>query len=124
MNAKVKNAWEWTKEHKKEVALGACAVVVTACGVILFKNRQHSVDIKQAFKSVSDWRPEKLETDLGVGKLDDAMRYPDGMVELWMDDIPLKDMGTLGDAIAAEIPDVPGDSTVWALLAVKPNNVE
>lgn len=126
MNEKIKNAWEWTKEHKSEIGIAVCATAATVCGVILFKNHKHSVDIPQAFKSVEDnWRPERLKiVDLGVGKLDDAMRYPDGTVELWMDNIPLADMGTLGDAITAQIPGIPGDNNVWALLSVKPSIVE
>lgn len=123
MNKKIRNAWEWTKEHKGEIIVAVGASVITACGVVLFKNHKESVAIRKALSTVKDssW-PEKLNIlDLGVGKLDDAMRYQDGTVELWLDNIPLYDMGTLGDAITAQIPGIPGDNNVWALLSVKPN---
>ena len=129
MNEKIKKAWEWTKEHKKEIALGACAAVVTACGIVLVKNSRYDTEIKSmlddAKNASKNWRPEKLNvSDLGVGKLDDVMRYPNGVVELMVDNIPLYDMGALGDAIASEIPDIPGDNNVWALVSIKPNVVE
>ena len=123
MNKTIKNAWEWTKEHEKEIIIATCAGVAAICGVILFKNSKNPAvtAIKKAFSS--EWRPEKLNIlDLGVGKLGDAMKYPDGTVELWLDDVPLADMGALGDAITDQISDISGNNGVWALLSVKPNN--
>lgn len=126
MNEKIMNAWEWAKEHKSEIIVAGCAAIVGGCGVVLYKNRQASLAIKKALSTVKDdWKPEKLDIlDLGVGKLDDAMKYPDGTVELWLDNIPLKDMGALGDAITAQIDGIPGDNNVWALLSVKPKITE
>ena len=126
MNEKINKVKVWIEEHKREIVIAAGAAVVTVGGIILFKNHKEATNVVEALtKSSNDWRPEKLNiTDLGVGELGDAMRYSNGTVELWLDNIPLNDMGTLGDAIAAQIPDIPGDNNVWALLSVKPNVVE
>lgn len=125
MKETIKNAWEWIKEHKKEIAIAACTGVMAIGGTILFKNCKEAAAIRKALSTVKDCaRPEKVNIiDLGVGKLDDALRYSDGTVELWLDNVPLADMGTLGDAITAQIPGIPGDNNVWALLSVKPNSI-
>ena len=122
MNEKIMNAWEWVKDHKSEVAIAGCAAIVGGCGVVLYKNRQASLAIMKTFSTINDiTRPDKIDIlDLGVGKLDGAMRYSDGTVELLLDNIPLKDMGALGDAITTQIDGIPGDNNVWALLSVKP----
>ena len=123
MKEKIKNAWEWTKDHKKQIGL---AVATTVCGVGLWKNRNHltfmnAVQNIDKPKEIDIW-PKKLDLiDLGIGALDDAMRYKDGSVVLWMDQIPLSDMGNLGEAICDNIPDLPGNSSVCALMCVKPN---
>jgi hypothetical protein len=121
MNEKIMNAWEWVKDHKSEVAIAGCAAIIGGCGVVLYKNRQASLAIRKTIDAYKSHRPEKIEIiDLGLGKLEDAIKYPNGTVELWLDDIPLKDMGALGDAITAQIDGIPGDNNVWALLSVKP----
>lgn len=124
MNETIKTARKWIKEHKKEITITLCVGVTTICGVILFKNSKKPavMDVKKTFED--ELWPEKLNIpDLGIGKLDDIMKYPNGTVELWLDNIPLADLGNLGDAIADQIPDIPGDNNVWALLSVKPNNI-
>ena len=123
MNKKIENAWEWIKEHKGEILIATGATVITACGIGLHNKHRANVMIRKALSTSKDCiYPEKLNIlDLGIGKLDDAMRYSDGTVELWLDNIPLYDMGALGDAITAQIPGIPGDNNVWALLSVKPN---
>lgn len=123
MNEKIKKVWEWTKDHQREIVIAACTGVVAIGGTILFKNRKEAAIIQKALSTVKDCdRPETVNIiDLGVGKLDDALRYSNGAVELWLDDIPLADLGTLGDAITTQIDGIPGDNKVWALLSVKPN---
>lgn len=125
MNEKIMNAWEWVKDHKSEIAIAGCAAIVGGCGVVLYKNRQASLAIRKTIDAYKSHQPEKINiSDLGLGKLDDAIKYPNGTVELWLDDIPLKNMGALGDAITAQIEGIPGDNNVWALLSVKPKVVE
>ena len=123
MNEKMKNAWEYIKEHKVQIGIAALA---TVGGVIWWKNRSH-LTLMNVAQNID--KPEKLDiwpkkldvADLGIGALDDAMRYKDGSVELWMDQISLSDMGALGEAIGNNIPDLPENSSVWALMCVKPN---
>jgi hypothetical protein len=125
MNEKIMNAWEWVKDHKSEIAIAGCAAIIGGCGVVLCKNRQASLAIRKTIDAYKSHQPEKIDiSDLGLGKLEDAIKYPNGTVELWLDDIPLKNMGALGDAITAQIDGIPGDNNVWALLSVKPKVIE
>lgn len=127
MNKKIEKAWEWIKEHKKEIGIGALGVAATIAGVIVFKKQidpetvMNRIKYANTPKKVSIW-PKKLDIiDLGVGALDDAMVYEDGIVELWMDQIPLSDMGDLGEAILGNIPDLDPNASVWALMSINPN---
>lgn len=117
MNEKIKSVWNFIKERKEEIAVTAItAVVMTVSGVILFKSAStKSGDYIPHFTLP---KPEKILPDLGVGEVSDVIRYDDGMVELWMDHIPLSYMGKLGEVIRAEFPDIPDNFETWALLNI------
>jgi hypothetical protein len=120
MNEKIKNAWEFVKEHKKEFAIAAVTVIG---GVILIK----SVSKPECTKNIGHFtihKPEKNLPDLGVGVVGDVIQYDDAVTEIWMDHIPLSDMGKLGEAIRENFPDIPDDYETWALLNIhEPNKV-
>lgn len=130
MKKKIKNAWEWTKEHKKEIGLGALAVITTVGGVVLFKkfnNPANGCIVEHKIAKVSDvWSKQLYINDIGVGALDDAKLYEQGCIELWMDDIPLTAMGELGETIWEHFENegITKDSEVWALLDVSPKRSE
>ena len=123
MNQKIKNAWEWIKDHKVVVIeLGVCAVAAIIGGIVLHNEIKHVNLVKYIKDSTPDFKPpENLNiSDIGVGEIDGVFRYNDGIVELWLDKIPLTDMGKLGEAIADKIPDIPANPNAWALLSIKP----
>lgn len=128
MNEKIKKIKVWMEEHKKEIVITAGAAVMTVGGIILFKNHKYVADIKKALTSSGKWRPEQLYLeDVGIGRVDNALLYPNGCIEMMMDDIPLSDMGELGDTLFDHFNPTNGvskDSKVWALLSIKPNVVD
>lgn len=126
MNKKIENAWEWVKDHKLEIGISAlCVATTVVCGVVIKKQLDPEVimnNIKKANqpKKMSIW-PKKLDiVDLGVGALDDAMVYENGVVELWMDQIQLSDMGALGESLREHFPEL-SDASVWTLMSINPN---
>ena len=131
MNGKTKNIKAWLNEHKKEIGIGALAVITTVGSVILFKKFGVSANNMSSAKSISTgktnvWPKQLYITDIGVGIIDDAQLYQPGHIELWMDDIPLTEMGELGESIIDhfECEGITKDSEVWALLSVRPKRVE
>ena len=126
MKNKMENMRNWIEEHKVEIGIGTlCVATTVVCGILIKKQLDPEVimnNIKKANqpKKMSVW-PKKLDiVDLGVGALDDAMVYDNGVVELWMDQIPLSDMGALGESLRDHFPEL-SDASVWALMSINPN---
>lgn len=112
MNEKIKNAWEFIKGHKKVIAGTAITVIG---GVVLFKSLPKNKCTEHVVH-LTNPKPEKILPDFGVGVVQDVLQYEDHITEIWMDHIPLADMGKLGEAIRDNIPDIPENYEVWALL--------
>lgn len=131
MNEKINRVQEWIKEHKKEIGIGALAVITTVGGVVLFKKFGVSANTMSDVKNVDSskanvWPKQLYISDIGVGFIDDAQFYQPGHIELWMDDIPLTEMGELGESIIDHFVNegITKDSEVWALLSVRPKRIE
>ena len=118
MNNKMKNAWEFVKENKKKIIFGAAAVVG---GFILFKTGAKYVKIAKAITPLPN--PEGFTPEIGVGEVVDFARYDSGSVDLWMDKIPLADMGKLGEEIVEKVPDLPENPIVWSVMNIRPDEV-
>lgn len=131
MNNKIKNVKVWIEEHKKEIGIGALAVITTVGGVVLFKKfgipANAMGDAKSTCTNKTNVWPKQLYiSDIGVGFVDDAQFYQPGHIELWMDDIPLTEMGELGESIIDHFYNegITKESEVWALLSVRPKRIE
>ena len=120
MNDKVKNAWVWVKDHKTEIAITS---MIAVCGVILHKTNEHANQVKNFLSGLGTGTKtfKYLDiSDIGIGTVDTVVRHKDGMIELWMDNVPLTDMGKLGEAISEKIPDLPANPIARILLTIKP----
>ena len=114
MKEKLNGAWEWIKDHKKEIAITAATVVG---GVVLYKT---GVKFKQAMKDTLPLpNPDKFIPEFSEGECTDFARYNDGAVELWLDNMPLSMFGELGEEIYDQIPDMPENPVVWALINIR-----
>lgn len=111
---KVKEFWN---EHKKEIVLTAAAVVG---GIVLVKTGAKYVKFVKSNAALPN--PEGFIPAIDVGVVGDYARYERGDVELWMDNMPLADMGKLGEEIAEKVPDLPENPIVWALLNIRPGD--
>lgn len=113
---KVKN---WVKDHKWEI-IGAAALVAGAFGVGYVLQRNASAKTVTIDIPANPLKPEHLKvTDWAVGKLDDIMKYDNGAYELWMDEVPIEDMGKLGEEILNNC--TTQGRTAWILLEVHPD---
>lgn len=123
-NTKMKNAWEWIKEHKLQIGIAAATMVG---GVALYKaTKSLPKAIEAVQKTVPDVKPEYILPDIGIGTVEEYATYADGTaLEFWMDDIPLSAMGELGEKIMANSPDpIPENATVWAILNIRQGEAE
>ena len=110
--------FEWIKEHKMELLIAAGTVALG--GICLYKCSNTKSKIELGTSSKPSIGPKKIPlTCFGVGACDDALKYNDGTVELWLDNINLDQMGDLGDEIANCIPELPENPNVWALLCIR-----
>ena len=121
MNKKIEKVWVFVKEHKKEILIGSGIAILGGFG--LYKATRYKPSCKcsigkSLLESVNDCR-ETITPDLGVGTLGDAFKYDGGTIELWMDNLNIEDLGKLGEGIVNNIPDVPKDAKVWALLDIR-----
>lgn len=111
---------EYVKNHKKEILISACVVIGGAVLYKVCKTNPIAVTNAVEFEPVKCRWPEHFEVPgFSVGKLDDALRYQDGMVELWADGIDLDNMGKLGEEIHDLISDLPEHPDVWALMCIR-----
>lgn len=119
---KMKKAWTYVKEHKKEILIG---VGVTVSGVVLYKvcktePRITDIDIDKTISGVMggvDMKHLEIQ-DFGVGCLTDVMRYESGSTELWLTNVEIGKIGELGEEIASKIPDIPENAHIWMLMNI------
>lgn len=127
MKAKMNKVWNWAKEHKDEIIMASGTVVLTGIGIYCCL-KMPGQNAKSAFEDIADQlecevsKPEKIAPMLGVGKLEEALRYDDGVIELWMDKLKMEDIGKLGEGIVDNIPNVPENAEVWILMNIRERN--
>lgn len=115
-------AIEWIKEHKKDILVTGITAVVGGLGLYyISKKMPKCKNIGSATESLTDtFKSEILNViDIGVGALDDAVKYNNGTVELWLDNLRIDELGDLGEAITNNVPDLPENANVWALLCIR-----
>lgn len=122
MNDKIKNALEWVKDHKVEIACGAVTIV---CGAVFVKACKESRAMLKALEATKPMpNPEKFIPDIDIGVVTDYGKYAEGTVtELWMDHIPLDKMGALATEIREKVPGIPENAIVWTILNIRPDEV-
>jgi hypothetical protein len=116
------NAIEWIKEHKWKILIAGSSIVLGGLGLYaISKKAGYKISVEQSLDTKTNiFKAERLNViDLGVGALDDAIRYNDGTVELWLDNIRLDELGQLGEGINDNIPGLPENANVWALLCIR-----
>ena len=119
MEKKPNKVKEWLQENKEELCMaayvGATFAVGIGCGYLFGK-------MPKAKSITIDDNPvdamKRILPVFNVGKLEEAIRYSDGTVELWADKIQLSDLGNLGAEIAERITDLPENPSVWALMCI------
>lgn len=104
MKEKIKNAWNWTKEHKTEIAATAVVLIGSA---VLWKCHMHKKDILTGIVEV----PELPTVELAKGVSDF-----DGTLLQVNDTYALSDLGKLGKQIREFAPSVPDEIYIWGLL--------
>lgn len=115
---KLKKAWEWTVDHNSEI-IGISLPIIS--GVVLFALAKHVA--KSATVSNHVEHEYCLMPKLGGGKCSDIKIYSNGGVELWLDELKLSEMGTLGEDIMNHVNNIsplPENAKVWALLTIYP----
>lgn len=126
MNEKIKNKFEWVKNHKKGVIIAGLATVGTVVGGIFLYKNNYYVNVG---KFIDNWGSARKVADkvtvsaLGTCKVNDIIRYETGTIEMFLDNIPLAEMGKLGEDIIEKIPNLPDNANVWALLSIKDGNI-
>lgn len=109
--------FEWIKEHKTEILIATGTIVLGGLCVYGVSKKTPKVD-STSTKIFAG--PEHLKlTGFDVGVCDDVLKYNDGSVELWLDNVKLEQIGELGGEITKRIPELPENSNVWALLCIR-----
>lgn len=110
---------EWIKEHKTEILIvTGTAVLGGLCVYGVTKKKTPKVDTSALTNAFV--KPEHLKLEgFDVGVCDDVLKYNDGGVELWLDNIKLEQMGDLGGEIMKRVTDLPENPNVWALLCIR-----
>ena len=109
--------FEWIKEHKTAILVTAGTVALG--GLCLYGVSKKTPKLDTASKSTFVM-PKRLPlTGFDVGVCDDVIKYDNGTVELWLDNVNLEQMGDLGDEIMNRIPELPENPNVWALLSIR-----
>jgi hypothetical protein len=120
MKDKLQKAKDYVKEHKKEILIvSGLAIIGVVAGVGLNKvSKNGSHDLTDVLNTISG--QEHTKPDLGVGITEDVVRYEDnGLIELWLDNLKLSDIGKLGEGITENISDVPENAKIWALMSIQ-----
>lgn len=121
MKEKLNKAKEYAKEHLGEILIvtGATSIAIIG-GVSAYKacKKVPSIDISDI--KFEENNITKIFPDLGVGVVEDAMRYTDDRktVELWLNDLSISDLGKLGDGIKNGIKDIPENAKAWVLINI------
>lgn len=101
----IKNAWNWVKEHKKEIAIAGAISVVSAVGGIVLYKKFGRIDV------ANDWQLPKL--NISDVDIDSNVRRHDGAIEVFIyEDFPLAAMGKFGEYLAENIPYLPDNPKV------------
>ena len=114
---------EWIKEHKVEILAATGVAVLGGLCVYGVSKKKPKIDMS-ALNNICIG-PEHLKLDgFDVGVCDDVLKYDDGCVELWLDNVKLEQMGDLGGEIVKRVTDLPENPNVWALLCVRKDRVQ
>ena len=108
--------FEWIKEHKTEILIASATVVLG--GLCIYGVSKKTPKLEREVANTFVPKHLKLE-DFNVGACDDALKYKDGTVELWLDNVKIDRIGQLGEEITKHIPDLPENPNVWALLCIR-----
>ena len=112
---KLKKVWAWTVDHNSEIIEISLPII---SGVVLFALAKHVA--KSATVSNHVGHEHCLMPKLGGGECSDITTYLNGTVELWLDEVKLSEMGTLGEDIVNHISPLPENAKVWGLLSIYP----
>lgn len=104
MNQKIKNAWEWAKEHKTEIC---CTAIVAIGGAVLWKCHLHKKEVLDAIVNIPE--TPKMEINTGVSDFD-------GMMLQVNDTYKLSELGKLGEQIREFAPDVSNEVYLWGII--------
>jgi hypothetical protein len=104
MNQKIKNAWEWTKEHKTEIC---CTAIAAFSGFIVYKSYIRGNEVVDAIRNVT--KTPTVEIAKGVSDFDGMMLQVNDMYKL-------SELGKLGEQIREFAPDIPEEIDIWGLI--------
>lgn len=104
MNQKIKNAWEWTKEHKTEICRTA---IVAISGFIVYKSYTRGNEVVDAIRNI----PETPAKEIAEGISD----FDGTMLQMY-DTYALSDLGKLGEQIREFAPNIPNEVHIWGLI--------
>lgn len=127
MNAKMKKAKGFVKEHKKELAIAAVTVVGGAIVFAITRKQSETIKkdmdrIHEAFTStINEWRDlDKSVIELGtIESLDTNGEWIDAIVN----DISVSDLGKLGEELV-KLEGVNSETGVSAMISVLTNDVK
>lgn len=123
MEKKFNKMWEFVKDHKREILIGTGVAIAAGFGLYKITSRKPNiiVDLEQISTEATNCK-NCFKPELGVGVVEDAIKYDCGTIELMLDQLKLSDMGRLGEEIANKIPDIPENAKVWSLLDIREQN--
>lgn len=115
MKEKMKNAWEWVKDHKKEIAITAAVVVG---GIVTYKTGVKFKNLVKAIKPLPN--PDNFIPEFSEGICTDFARYGNNdCVEVLLDNMPLSMFGELAEELYDQIPDLPENPVVWSIVNIR-----
>lgn len=124
MKEELKKAWRWTKEHAGEIiTFAACTAVIGTGLYVCLGNRKSSVTT-YPWNSAEPVKSKTIYPSLGVGIVEDANEYGNGVRDFWVNNLKISDIGKFGEGIKQAYSDVTDDHTVWALIQVDPPKMD
>lgn len=119
MEKKPNKVKAWVKEHDVEIGVATCIGVSFVAGIAYgyFFGRMPKVKPIAVDENTVN-KVKHILPVFNVGKLEDALRYDTGTIELWVKEIPLEDLGNLGAEITEQIMDLPDNAKVWTLMSI------
>lgn len=116
---------EWIKEHKAEILIVTGTAVLGGLCIYGVSKKTPKSDIKELFDSIDKIKPENIELDgFDVGMCDRAVKYPGGVIDLWVENVKLEQMGDLGEEIIKRVPELPSNPAVGGLLTIMEYRVQ